>query len=135
MSEIDPRAEMPLVDWSELGVSDLLPTGTVTLLLADVEGSTQLWETQPDEMTAAFARLNSVVSDVIAAYDGVPRSSRARVTASFPANSADTDGEPVPVTVARTLRLLDHPGRSTTRAESDTDLDSTRGGSPRRRYA
>ena len=25
-----------------------LPTGTVTLLLADVEGSTRLWETQPD---------------------------------------------------------------------------------------
>ena len=71
MSEIDPRAEMPLVDWSELSVSGLLPTGTVTLLLADVEGSTRLWETQPKEMTAALARLNSVVSDVIAAHDGV----------------------------------------------------------------
>ena len=30
-----------------------LPTGTVTLLLADVEGSTRLWEIQPAEMTAA----------------------------------------------------------------------------------
>ena len=58
MSEIDPRADAPLVDWSELGVSGLLPTGTVTLLLADVEGSTRLWETQPEEMTAAFARLD-----------------------------------------------------------------------------
>ena len=48
MSEIDPRADAPLVDWSELGVSGLLPTGTVTLLLADVEGSTRLWETQPE---------------------------------------------------------------------------------------
>jgi predicted ATPase/class 3 adenylate cyclase/DNA-binding CsgD family transcriptional regulator len=71
MSEIDPRAEMPLVDWSELGVSGLLPTGTVTLLLADVEGSTRLWETQPEEMTAAIARLNSVVSEIIAERDGV----------------------------------------------------------------
>jgi class 3 adenylate cyclase len=71
MSEFDPRADTPLVDWSELGVSGLLPTGTVTLLLADVEGSTQLWETQPKEMTAALARLNGVVSDVIAAHDGV----------------------------------------------------------------
>ena len=52
MSEIDPRVDAPLVDWSELGVSGLLPTGTVTLLLADVEGSTRLWETQPEEMTA-----------------------------------------------------------------------------------
>ena len=71
MSEIDPRAEMPLVDWSELGVSGLLPTGTVTLLLADVEGSTRLWETQPDEMTAAVARLNQTVNDIIATHDGV----------------------------------------------------------------
>ena len=41
MSEIEPLADTPLVDWSELSVSGLLPTGTVTLLLADVEGSTQ----------------------------------------------------------------------------------------------
>jgi class 3 adenylate cyclase len=71
MSDIDPRAETPLVDWSELGVSGLLPTGTVTLLLADVEGSTRLWETQPDEMTDAMARMNHVVSETIAEHDGV----------------------------------------------------------------
>jgi predicted ATPase/class 3 adenylate cyclase/DNA-binding CsgD family transcriptional regulator len=70
MSEIDPRADA-LVDWSGLGVSELLPTGTVTLLLADVEGSTRLWETQPDEMTAAMARMNAVVSDTIAVHAGV----------------------------------------------------------------
>ena len=71
MSDIDPRAETPLVDWSELGVSGLLPTGTVTLLLADVEGSTRLWETQPDRMTAAMARMNATVSTAIAKHDGV----------------------------------------------------------------
>ncbi len=71
MSEIDPRMDTPLVDWSELSVSALLPTGTVTLLLADVEGSTRLWETQPDEMTAAIARLNQVVSETIAEHYGV----------------------------------------------------------------
>src|SRR5271167_684594 len=71
MSEIDPRADAPLVDWSELSVSGLLPTGTVTLLLADVEGSTRLWETQPDEMTMAIARLNQTVSEIIAEHDGV----------------------------------------------------------------
>src|SRR5271155_4248199 len=71
MSEIDPRADTPLVDWSELGVSGLLPTGTVTLLLADIEGSTRLWETQPDQMTAAMARMNATVSDMIASHGGV----------------------------------------------------------------
>jgi predicted ATPase/class 3 adenylate cyclase/DNA-binding CsgD family transcriptional regulator len=71
MSDIEPRADAPLVDWSELGVSGLLPSGTVTLLLADVEGSTRLWDTQPEQMTAAVARLNLIVSDLIAAHDGV----------------------------------------------------------------
>ena len=71
MSDIDPRADAPLVDWSDLGVSGLLPTGTVTLLLADVEGSTRLWETQAEVMTVAIARLNQVVCDVVAAHDGV----------------------------------------------------------------
>lgn len=37
MSEIDPRVDASLVDWSELDVNGLLPTGTVTLLLADVD--------------------------------------------------------------------------------------------------
>src|ERR1700678_3251546 len=71
MSEIDRRAETPLGDWSELSVSGLLPTGTVTLLLADGEGSTRLWETPPDELTTAMARLNQIVSGTIAAHDGV----------------------------------------------------------------
>ena len=71
MSEIDPHVDTPLMDWSQLDVNGLLPTGTVTLLLADVEGSTRLWETQPDEMTAAMARMNQVVSQTIATHDGV----------------------------------------------------------------
>src|SRR5271166_6850046 len=71
MSEINPRADLPQVDWSELGVSGLLPTGTVTLLLADVEGSTRLWETQPEQMTAALALLNQTVNAALAAHGGV----------------------------------------------------------------
>jgi predicted ATPase/class 3 adenylate cyclase/DNA-binding CsgD family transcriptional regulator len=54
-----------------LGVSGLLPTGTVTLVLADVEGSTRLWETQPEEMTAAFARLDHALGDLVSAHGGV----------------------------------------------------------------
>ena len=61
----------PLLNWSDLGVSELVPTGTVTLLLADVEGSTRLWETQPDEMTAAFANLDRTLAEVVGAHGGV----------------------------------------------------------------
>jgi len=65
MSEIDPPK------WSDLGVSELLPTGTVTLLLADVEGSTRLWQTAPDEMTAAIANLDRTLADLVATHHGV----------------------------------------------------------------
>ena len=61
---------MSQLEWSELGVSGL-PTGTVTLLLADVEGSTRLWETQPEEMTAAIARLDDTLSDLVTAHGGM----------------------------------------------------------------
>jgi predicted ATPase/class 3 adenylate cyclase len=72
-------ASMSQLEWSEpadvrsgmaSGVSGL-PTGTVTLLLADVEGSTRLWETQPDEMTAAIARLDATLADVTSVHSGV----------------------------------------------------------------
>ena len=70
MSQTDRRADTPQLNWSDLGVSEL-PTGTVTLLLADVEGSTHLWQTQPDEISAAVARLDRTVSDLVAAHSGV----------------------------------------------------------------
>src|SRR5215210_172356 len=53
-------ASMTESEWNDLVVGEVmgeLPTGTVTLLLADVEGSTRLWQTQPDQMTAAVATL------------------------------------------------------------------------------
>jgi class 3 adenylate cyclase len=49
----------------------LLPTGTVTLVLGDVEGSTRAWETDPDAMTAAIARFNEIVDDAVGRHDGV----------------------------------------------------------------
>jgi predicted ATPase/class 3 adenylate cyclase/DNA-binding CsgD family transcriptional regulator len=65
MSETDPP------NWSDLGVSELVPTGTVTLLLADVEGSTRLWQTAPDEMTAAIANLDRTLAELVATHHGV----------------------------------------------------------------
>jgi class 3 adenylate cyclase len=39
-------ANISETSWSVPEMTEL-PTGTVTLLLADVEGSTRLWETSP----------------------------------------------------------------------------------------
>src|SRR5258708_10240204 len=71
MSEIHPRMDMPPLDWSEVGMSGPVPTGTVTLLLADVEGSTRLWETASEEMTAAFANLDHTLAELVSVHHGV----------------------------------------------------------------
>ena len=52
-------------------MSELVPTGTVTLLLADVEGSTRLWQTQPEAMTAAIAGLDRTLAELVSAHHGV----------------------------------------------------------------
>ena len=65
MSEVDP------LNWSDPAVNELVPTGTVTLLLADVEGSTRLWQTHPQEMTAAIAQLDTTLADVVSGHHGV----------------------------------------------------------------
>ncbi len=67
-------ASMTESEWDDLVVGEVmgeLPTGTVTLLLADVEGSTRLWQTQPEAMTAAVARLDSTLTDLLGAHGGV----------------------------------------------------------------
>jgi predicted ATPase/class 3 adenylate cyclase/DNA-binding CsgD family transcriptional regulator len=71
LATMSQHAEIPPLNWSELGVGELLPNGTVTLLLADIEGSTRLWETQPEQMTAAVAQLDRILADVIVAHGGV----------------------------------------------------------------
>ncbi len=65
MVSADVRSEMVSADVSGL------PTGTVTLLLADVEGSTRLWENTPGEMTAAIARLDATLTNLVATHGGV----------------------------------------------------------------
>ncbi|MGA9674132.1 MAG: LuxR C-terminal-related transcriptional regulator [Mycobacterium sp.] len=71
LATMSQHAEIASLNWSELSLSELLPTGTVTLLLSDVEGSTRLWETQPEQMTAALALLNQTVNAALAAHGGV----------------------------------------------------------------
>lgn len=47
-----------------------LPTGTVTFLFTDIEGSTRLWQEQPDAMKPALARHDEILRDAIAAHAG-----------------------------------------------------------------
>jgi predicted ATPase/class 3 adenylate cyclase len=47
-----------------------LPTGTVTFLFTDIEGSTRLWQGQPAAMAAALARHDAILRAAVAAHRG-----------------------------------------------------------------
>jgi predicted ATPase/class 3 adenylate cyclase len=46
------------------------PSGTITFLFTDIEGSTRLWEEHPPAMRQALARHNALVAQAIAKSDG-----------------------------------------------------------------
>ena len=47
-----------------------LPTGTVTLLMTDVEGSTRGWVRSPDALTFAIPRHYEILDEAIATHGG-----------------------------------------------------------------
>ena len=62
MDPISPRAFPP--------ATRALPTGTVTFLFTDIEGSTQRWEAKRDAMKAAVARHDGLMRGAIEASGG-----------------------------------------------------------------
>jgi class 3 adenylate cyclase len=42
-----------------------LPTGTVTFLFSDIEGSTKLWERSPKAMHRALTRHDQILRDAV----------------------------------------------------------------------
>jgi class 3 adenylate cyclase/predicted ATPase/tetratricopeptide (TPR) repeat protein len=47
-----------------------LPTGTVTFLFFDIEGSSQLWERYPEEMKVALARHDALLCQIVENHGG-----------------------------------------------------------------
>lgn len=47
-----------------------LPTGIVTLLLTEVEGSTRLWDRHPEQMGKAVARHDEILADLVERHGG-----------------------------------------------------------------
>ena len=52
------------------GGSEELPTGTVTFLFTDIEGSTPLWDSFPTAMRTALARHDEIVRTAIGGAGG-----------------------------------------------------------------
>jgi predicted ATPase/class 3 adenylate cyclase len=46
------------------------PSGTVTFLMSDIEGSTRRWEDQPERMRVALARHDEVIADAVESNGG-----------------------------------------------------------------
>ncbi len=53
-----------------------LPTGVVTLLFTDIEGSTRLWERNADLMRAALTRHDTILTELIRRHGGLVVKSR-----------------------------------------------------------
>ena len=48
-----------------------LPDGTVTFLFTDIEGSTRIWQRDPDAMKIALSRHDALLRDAVESNEGV----------------------------------------------------------------
>src|SRR5687767_4533924 len=56
--------------WERIAAVNSLPTGTVTFLFTDIEGSTKLWERYPEETRAALARHDQIIEEIVDRHGG-----------------------------------------------------------------
>jgi predicted ATPase/class 3 adenylate cyclase/DNA-binding CsgD family transcriptional regulator len=49
----------------------VLPAGTVTFLLSDIEGSSRLWETEPEAMAQMVPAVYAILDEAVAGHGGV----------------------------------------------------------------
>ena len=68
-----------------------LPSGTVTFLFTDIEGSTRLWEQHPGVMGACVARQDALLIGCIQQQDGVLVKSRGEGDSLFAVFARATD--------------------------------------------
>ncbi len=96
---------------SETAESFVLPAGTVTFLLSDIEGSTRLWETEPDAMAQAVPAVYSILDEAVSRHAGVRPVEQGEgdsVVAAFP-RASDALGAALHAQLA--LHAQSWPGR------------------------
>jgi predicted ATPase/class 3 adenylate cyclase len=102
-----------------------LPTGTVTFLLTDIEGSTRLWEEDPETMRSALARHDALLTKGIQQLGGHVIKSRGEGDSLFAVFSRATDAlsaacrlqhalvrEPWPTPAPLRVRMSLHTGEA-----------------------
>jgi class 3 adenylate cyclase len=80
-----------------------LPSGTVTFLLSDVEGSTALWEDAPEAMRTALARHDALFEGAVVGHGGVHIRPRGEGDSRFAAFSSAPDAVASAIVIQRAL--------------------------------
>src|SRR5262249_21810615 len=65
-----PRSASELVDRLQAARETALPTGVVTFVLTDIQGSTPLWEAHPNEMAVVIARHHELAAEIAEQHGG-----------------------------------------------------------------
>ena len=80
-----------------------LPSGTVTFLLTDVEGSTKLWQRYPDAMPDVIARHYEILDGVVARHGGIRPQEQGEGDSIVAAFTRATDAAAAAVDIQRAL--------------------------------
>ena len=81
-----------------------LPTGIITFLLTDVESSTQLWDTSPNEMRLALIRHDRIIEAAVGRHAGVAIRSHGEGDSRFAVFQRATDAVAAAVDIQLTLQ-------------------------------
>ena len=96
--------------------ADTLPTGTVTFLFTDIEGSTRLWEEHPEAMRPALARHDALAAEVVAGHDGALVKSRGEGDSLFAVFARATDAAACACALQRVFASEPWPAGASLRA-------------------
>ncbi|MEY2432456.1 MAG: hypothetical protein QOC92_2181 [Acidimicrobiaceae bacterium] len=89
--------------------SAALPSGVVSFLLTDVEGSTALWDTHRRAMTEALRRHDELLTEIVARHQGTMLKARGEGDSTFSVFVRATDAVAGAVAAQRGLAELDWP--------------------------
>src|SRR5919202_1119477 len=120
----DYNSVIHLVQGRRSAMADL-PTGTVTFLFTDIEGSTALWEQHPTAMRHALVRHDVLVEQLVAAHQGQVVRPRGEGDSRFAVFARATDAvaaaaalqqafyaEPWPTSTPLRVRMALHTGEA-----------------------
>jgi class 3 adenylate cyclase len=86
-----------------------LPTGTVTFLFTDIEGSTRLWEQHPEAMEAALIRHDELAARIIQQHEGSLVKHRGEGDSLFAVFARAADAVAAALTLQQVLRAEPWP--------------------------